>query len=89
MSQQIFQIPDSGVVIFTTSRCPYCVSAKNLLGAKGISYSEISLDYEDMRAAFKSQFPTFRTVPQIWMNGQHVGGFDDLKKKLSSDHSTP
>lgn len=62
------------VKIITKDDCPYCVRAKALLSSQGISYKEIP------RASVKDF--AFATVPQIWLDGQHIGGYTELAKKL-------
>jgi glutaredoxin 3 len=66
------------VVIYTTRICPYCVRAKQLFQRKGIDYQEIdvSLDH-DLRIKLVERTKQ-RTVPQIFINDQHIGGCDDL-----------
>lgn len=67
------------VEMYSTAICPYCVAAKNLLKQKGMDYTEIRVDtdrqrYEEMLARTGGR----RSVPQIFVNGVFVGGFDDL-----------
>lgn len=67
------------IEIYTTAVCPYCIRAKALLDAKGVSYTEIRVDQdpERMKEAV-SRSGGRMTVPQIFINGKHVGGCDDL-----------
>lgn len=66
------------VVIYTKEYCSYCTNAKNLLDRKKINYKEIRIDlypeYKDEMIAKSNR----RTVPQIFINGQSIGGYDDL-----------
>jgi glutaredoxin 3 len=67
------------VDIYTTMWCPYCARAKALLEHKGVAYHEISLDEEpNRRTEMMQRSHGGRTVPQIFINGEHVGGSDDL-----------
>ena len=67
------------IVMYTTTFCPYCSSAKSLLDSKGFSWEEINLDQEPHRWAEMIEKADGRsTVPQIFVNGKGVGGFDDL-----------
>lgn len=68
------------IIIYTTNYCPYCVRAKHLLEEKGQKeYKEIDVtDSEDLRAEMTEKAAGRKTVPQIFINGQHVGGHDDL-----------
>ena len=67
------------VEIYTKFTCPYCVRATRLLESKGIPYKEIPVDRggeprEEMLARSNGR----TTVPQIFIDGRHVGGCDDL-----------
>lgn len=66
------------VVMYTTAICPYCVRAKFLLQHKGVSFEEIriDMDHEVMREMVKRT--QRNTVPQIFIDDLHVGGYDDL-----------
>ena len=67
------------VEMFTTAVCPYCVAAKNLLKQKGFDYTEIRIDTDPLRRdEMLSRTGGRRSVPQIFVNGVHVGGFEDL-----------
>jgi glutaredoxin 3 len=67
------------IEIYTTFMCPYCARAKALLEKKGQSYNEIDVSYDAARREEMTQKAGgVRTVPQIWINGTHVGGSDDL-----------
>ena len=66
------------VVIYTTRICPYCVRAKQLFQRKGISYQEIDVSTDqELRLKLVARTKQ-RTVPQIFINDQHIGGCDDL-----------
>ena len=69
-------MPD--VVLYSTANCGYCVAAKNLLKSRGANYREVRIDIDaDQRAEMVDR--TRRTsVPQIFIDGRHVGGCDDL-----------
>jgi glutaredoxin 3 len=67
------------VEIYTTAICPYCVSAKNFLKQKGLGYDEVRVDLDPARRdEMLTRSAGRRTVPQIFINDVHVGGFDDL-----------
>jgi glutaredoxin 3 len=67
------------VDIYTTMWCPYCARAKSLLERKGVAYREISLDEEpNRRTEMVQRSHGGRTVPQIFIDGEHVGGCDDI-----------
>jgi glutaredoxin 3 len=67
------------IEVYSTAVCPYCVSAKNLLKAKGLEWTEVRIDTDPVqRDAMLTRSGGRRSVPQIFVNDQHVGGFDDL-----------
>ncbi|WP_201314876.1 glutaredoxin 3 [Dyella sp. EPa41] len=67
------------IEVYSTAVCPYCVSAKNLLKSKGLEWTEVRVDTDPaQREAMLARSGGRRTVPQIFINGHHVGGFDDL-----------
>jgi glutaredoxin 3 len=66
------------VVVYSTAFCPYCVRAKMLLEHKGVSYEEIRVDQDRDRMMEMMQRSQRRTVPQIFIDDYHVGGFDDM-----------
>ncbi|MBF0284451.1 MAG: glutaredoxin 3 [Magnetococcales bacterium] len=67
------------IIVYSTTVCPYCVKAKALLDRKGAKYQEVNLDREPQRRDEMVQKAGGRkTVPQIFINGQHMGGCDDL-----------
>jgi glutaredoxin 3 len=68
------------IVIYGTQFCPYCVAARQLFDAKGIEYKYIAVDNDpDLRDNILQRSGQ-RTVPQIWIGEQHIGGFTDLRK---------
>jgi len=67
------------VEIYTKMTCPYCIRAKSLLKQKGVDWEEIEVDYGGEKKQEMVQRTGGRmTVPQIFINGRHVGGCDDL-----------
>ena len=66
------------VLIYTTEFCSYCVTAKKLLEKKSIPYSEIRIDTDPAQREEMIKKTNRYTVPQIFINGTHVGGCDDL-----------
>lgn len=67
------------VIMYATQWCPYCQAARRLLKAKGVSFTEIDVnDDPRLRAEMMQKAGGRHTVPQIFINGLHVGGFDDL-----------
>lgn len=67
------------VMMYSTAICPYCVRAEQLLRAKGVGeIAKVRVDLEPARRAEMMQKTGRRTVPQIYIGGLHVGGYDDL-----------
>ena len=68
----------SEVVMYTTAVCAYCVAAKNFLKSRGVAYSEMRVDKVPDAMALMMEKTGRSSVPQIVINGVHVGGFDEL-----------
>ena len=66
------------VVMYTTSWCPYCERARRLLTSKGAAFDEIDVESSADRRAEMLARSGRRSVPQIFIGDQHVGGSDDL-----------
>ncbi len=66
------------VVIYSTPVCPYCIRAKQLLQRKGVAYEDIDLASQPELRMAVMQHTRMRTVPQIFVKGTFVGGFDQL-----------
>jgi len=65
------------VTIYTTAWCPYCIRAKKLLDAKQVKYTNIDVSAPAVRAKM-AELTGGRTVPQILINDQAIGGCDEL-----------
>lgn len=72
------------VVIYTTQGCPYCADAKELLNKKGVKYEEIQVDKDPNKLAEMIKLSQKRSVPQIFIDQESIGGFDDLSKLATS-----
>ena len=66
------------VVIYTTRWCPFCIRAKALLEQKGVQYDEIPVDGDSVARQQMAKRSGATSVPQIWINEQHIGGCDQL-----------
>jgi len=67
------------VVMYCTAVCPYCAMAEQLLLSKGVDHIEkVRVDLDPQQRDLMIQKTGRRTVPQIYIGGTHVGGFDDL-----------
>ena len=71
------------VEIYTSPTCPYCEKAKMLLTKEGISFEEISFTAEEdqLRELLeKRDGAIYNSIPQVFIDGKFIGGFDDLSK---------
>ena len=69
----------SKVVMYTTQYCPFCVQAKALLRHRGIPFEEIDVGGDDALRLEMIEASGRRTVPQIFINGSAIGGFEELR----------
>jgi glutaredoxin 3 len=75
-------MPD--VTVYTTDPCPYCARVKQLLGARGIAYTEINMARDAAGRAELVQKTGMMTFPQVLIGDEVIGGFDDT---LAADRS--
>lgn len=67
------------VEVYTWSTCPFCIRAKALLNKKGVKFTEYCIDGDEVaRGKMAQRSHGRRSLPQIFINDQHVGGCDDL-----------
>ena len=66
------------IEIYTTPFCGYCARAKGLLDSKGAAYDEMDVMMDDKKRTEMRERSKRSTVPQIFINGQHIGGSDEL-----------
>ena len=69
----------AAVTIYTTGYCPYCVRAKRLLAMKGVTYQEVDVTGDDALRDAMVAASGRRTVPQIFINGTPIGGYEELR----------
>lgn len=68
------------IIMYTSAVCPYCMNAERLLRSKGIEEIEkIRIDLQPERKQEMMDKTGRRTVPQIYIDDRHIGGFDDLR----------
>ncbi|WP_394228212.1 glutaredoxin 3 [Pseudoalteromonas spongiae] len=76
----------ANIVIYTKPTCPFCVRAKMLLAQKGVEYTEIDIAAQpELRDEMIAKANGGYTVPQIFINDQHIGGCDDM---FALEHSS-
>ncbi len=70
-------------IVWSKDQCPYCVQAKSLLESRGIEYEERNVSRDWTKEQLLEAVPTARTLPQIFLEQEYVGGFNELRKRLS------
>ena len=73
------------IEIYSTDNCPWCIRAKSLLRTKGLDFEEINISSDQVRALEMIERSGRRTVPQIFIDDQPIGGFDELSKMNLTD----
>ena len=70
----------ANIIMYSTGVCPFCINAERLLVSKGVTdINKIRVDLEPDQRAVMMEKTGRRTVPQIFINDQHIGGFDELR----------
>jgi glutaredoxin 3 len=67
------------VLLYTTQQCPFCTGAKALLQRKGVPYQEIDVGADTTQREKMIEESGRRTVPQVFINGVPIGGFEELR----------
>ena len=70
-------------IVWSKDSCPYCDQAKALLKSRGIEYEERNVSLDWTREQLLEAVPNARTLPQIFLDQELVGGFTELRKKLT------
>ena len=69
-------------LVWSKNNCPFCVQAKNLLKLKNIEFEERNINEEWTREQLLESVPTARTLPQIFLDDNYIGGFTELRRHL-------
>jgi len=69
-------------IIWSKQTCPFCVQAKNLLKSHNIEFEERLIDQNWTREQMLEAVPDAKTVPQIFLDDEYVGGFTDLRERF-------
>ena len=69
-------------VVWSKDACPFCVQAKALLESRGIEFEERNVSKDWTKEQLLEAVPTARTLPQIILDEQYIGGFTELRKHL-------
>jgi glutaredoxin 3 len=72
------------LVIYGNELCSYCRRAKRLAEDYNIQYEWRDTDNDQVLNELKRMLPEAKTIPQIWWNGKHVGGYDDFKTEIGN-----
>ncbi len=68
------------IEVFSAPRCSYCDAAKRLLERKGLAYADLDISGESgHREELLRRLPRVKAVPQIFIDGEHIGGYEDLR----------
>ena len=70
-------------IVWSKTSCPLCVQAKNLLKLKGIEFEERVIEHGWTKEQLLESVPTARSVPQIFLDDEYIGGFTELKEHLN------
>lgn len=73
-------------IVWSKDHCPYCDQAKALLKSKNIAFEERRIGHEYTREQLLEAVPTARTVPQIFLDDELIGGFTELKSHLQEQN---
>ena len=69
-------------VVWSKNQCPFCVQAKALLESRGIEFEERNVSTDWTKEQLLESVPTARTLPQIFLDDNYIGGFTELRKHL-------
>ena len=73
------------IIVYTSDHCTFCVQAKKLLQSKGLDFDELNIQHdENLRSEMLEKSNGMRTVPQIFINDAHVGGYSELSSLAAS-----
>jgi len=72
------------IVIYTQDMCGYCDAAKEEFESRGWKYTSYDIKHADNYINLKEQLPNVKTVPQIWIENEHIGGYDELMEWLKN-----
>ncbi|MCO5555523.1 hypothetical protein L7F22_063908 [Adiantum nelumboides] len=85
-------VTNNPVVVFSKSYCPYCKQVKQLLQSLGVNFKAVELDQEsdggELQAAL-TEWTSQRTVPNVFIGGQHIGGCDSTVAKHKEGQLVP
>lgn len=71
-------MPHADIIVYSTRVCGYCLRAKQLLQSRNLAFTEILIDQDPVARKTMEERAGRRTVPQIFIHDQHIGGFEEL-----------
>lgn len=75
------------VIVYSKPGCNYCVKAKSLLLSKGKPFQEMVVGQDLIKEDFTNMFPGVTTLPLVFIDGQQIGGYNDLVEHLNNNNS--
>ncbi len=75
------------IEIFTGPDCGYCTAAKSLLDEKKLKYTERDISSPNILSEFRERLPRVKSIPQIFIDDEHIGGYEDLRLRFAPDAS--
>ena len=72
------------IIIYTQGLCGYCDMAKREFRKRDWEYIEYNLSDDENKVSLFERFPNAKTVPQIWIDDEHIGGYDELMEWLKT-----
>lgn len=78
---------DSSIEVYTGRACGYCRAAKQILESRGLKYTEYDVTLDDARREEMMRRSNRRTVPQIFIDGESIGGYQELAALLAGERS--
>ena len=79
-------LPQPSIEVYGTPQCLWCVRAKDLISSRGLAYDEHHVGKDISPITFREMFPGLTKVPQIKINGSHIGGYDELVKYMNENY---
>ena len=73
------------IIMYTQDLCGYCTAASKEFESRGLTYVTNNIIHEDNYNNLKERLPDVKTVPQIWIDDVHIGGYDDLMEWMKND----
>ena len=77
--QLLFELPMPKIILYSKAHCPYCEGAKQLLQEKGVAFQEIDVTDDEKKLAELVKRTNHQTIPQIFIGGKFIGGFQELQ----------